>query len=220
MARVQPAATTAEFLSAGLAFALDGPADPLAWPGTGKLRIGAEQTICRVHNVSVRGFIADSCPAPAPGSLVVLELTEGRRLAAKVAWSQGDRFGAEFASRQEAAQRLARPARSARFRSRAVRIEPAAAFATIFEGERPHHTSILNISQTGMAVCGADLSLDRRSSRRLRLEIDGLGAMDGLLCWAAGGRAGIRFAEPLGFERLGHWLWACALAARQLALRA
>jgi hypothetical protein len=221
MARVQPAAPTARapFFDAEVPHERRADCRLFTLLRTGKLLAGSEQTICRVRNVSIRGFMADACPAPRPAEIVALELSEGRRLAAKVAWSQGDRFGAEFAFPQNVDELLGRDGGDARFRSRAVRVEPAAAFVTIFDGGRPVHASIVNISQTGMAVCGSDLSLDPASCRPLRLEIDGLGAMDGMLRWAKVGRAGIRFATPLSFECLGHWLWASSLAARQMALR-
>jgi len=221
MARVQPAAPKARATSFEAEVPNERRADCRLFTllRTGKLLIGPEQTICRVRNVSIHGFMADACPAPAPGEAVALELSEGRKLAAKVAWSQGDRFGAEFAFPQNVEELVGRLEPSQRIRPRAVRIEPAAGFATIFERERPHHASIVNISQTGMAVFGADLSLDRASASTLRLQIDGLGAMKGVVRWASGGRAGIRFAEPLSFECLGHWLWATALAARHMKKR-
>ena len=221
MARVQLAAATARapFLNAEVANERRADCRLLTLLRTGKLLTGSEQTVCQVRNLSIHGFMADACPAPRLGESIALELFEGRRLAAKVAWSQGDRFGAEFAFPQNVGEMLRRDDSDARFRSRPVRVEPVGAFVTIFDGGRAVHASIVNISQTGIAICGSDLSLDPASCRDLRLEIDGLGAMNGLLRWAIGSRAGIRFATPLSFECLGHWLWASSLADRHTRLR-
>jgi hypothetical protein len=222
MAQVHPVAATDRTSSRDPEVAHDRRAERrlFALHRIGRLLIGPEQTICRVRNVSIRGFMADACPAPPIREAVTLELSEGRALAATIAWSQGDRFGAEFAFPQNVEELLGRDDPEARFPPRPMRIEPAGAFVTIFEDGRPAHASIVNISQAGVAVCGSDLSLDPASGRHLRLEIDGLGAMKGVLRWATGSRAGIRFATPLSFECLGHWLWATSLAARHMERRA
>jgi hypothetical protein len=180
---------------------------------TAKLLSAAGETICRVRNISPNGFMADVCPAPAVGETVALELCEGRSYEARVAWSQADRFGAELVARRSISEMIGGTARAPDQRHRALRVAPRAGFATILHEDRVARASIVNISQTGVAIYAYDLPLSPAKSRTLRIEIDGLDPMAGMLCWAANGAAGIQFERPLSFEALSHWLWATSLAA-------
>ncbi|HEX8667045.1 MAG TPA: PilZ domain-containing protein [Allosphingosinicella sp.] len=178
----------------------------------GKLLSGSAETICRVRNISQHGFMADACPAPAVGTAAALELSEGWSREARVVWSQGDRFGAEFLAPQSVSAMLGGGVRSPHQRQRALRVAPDGAFATVVHGNRAARASIVNISQTGAAVFAYDLLLSAVTGRDLSLEIDGLEPMAGTLCWTADGAAGIQFERPLSFETLSHWLWATSLA--------
>ena len=100
----------------------------------GKLLVDDRQTVCRIRNMSCNGFMADTCPGPRAGQPLLLELCEGVRLSAVVAWSQWDQFGAEFASPQNLDELLTRAGSGARHRPRAVRIEPKEAYATLAWG--------------------------------------------------------------------------------------
>lgn len=180
---------------------------------TGRLLSTGPETICRVRNISSNGFMADVCPAPPPGEMVTLELSEGSIHEARVVWSHADRFGAEFLVPQSVSRLLGSGAdRDPRRRHRALRLEPRGASVTILHQGPPTRASILNISQTGMAVFACGLSLSAGASRALRIDVDGLDPMDGFLCWNARDEAGIQFQVPLSFETLSHWLWATALA--------
>ena len=178
----------------------------------GKLLSPSGETICRLRNISPGGFMADACPAPAVDSPLMLELCEGWSQGARVVWSQGDRFGAEFVEPQSVSTILGGSVRSPHQRQRAPRVAPHGAFATVLHGGRAARASIVNISQTGVGVFAYDLPLSALGRRDLELEIDGLEPLAGTLCWAANGAAGIQFERPLSFETLAHWLWATTLA--------
>lgn len=178
----------------------------------GKLLHGSGEAICRLRNISAGGFMGDARPAPAVGTLVGLELCEGSSEQAKVVWSQGNRFGAEFLAPQSVPAILSGAAGSPHQRQRAPRVAPQAAFATVLQGDRAARASVVNISQTGAAVFAYDLLLSPVARRDLRLEIDGLEPLGGILCWSANGAAGLQFERPLSFEMLAHWLWATSLA--------
>jgi hypothetical protein len=180
---------------------------------TGRLVSALGETICRVRNISSNGFMADICPSLAPGERIALELSEGRTDEAKVIWSQAGRFGAEFLAQKCVAELLGAADRNPRHRHRALRVEPKSGFVTILHGSWAATASIINISQTGMAVFASGLRLLTDTRRDLRLEVDGLDPMMGTLCWSASGAAGIEFKNPLSFETLSHWLWASSLAA-------
>jgi hypothetical protein len=180
---------------------------------TGKLLAAGAETICRVRNISSNGFMADACPAPAVGERIALELCEGRSLAATVVWAQPDRFGARFAVARSVSEMIAEAFGQPHHRHRALRVTPKSAFATIVHANHVVRTSILNISQTGLSVFSFDRFLFAKTPREVRIEIDGLDSMEGVLCWTRHGAAGIQFTRPLSFETLAHWLWATALAA-------
>jgi hypothetical protein len=179
---------------------------------TGKLLSGVGETICRVRNISPNGFMADACPAPAAGDRLALELWEGRSYDARVVWSQADRFGAQFLAPGSVSEMIGGPARGAPWHQRAPRFTPESGFVTLVHEGRQVRASIVNISQTGMAVFAYDLPLTAATRRDLRIEIDGLDPITGILCWSGNGAAGIQFDRPLSFETLSHWLWAASLA--------
>jgi len=181
---------------------------------TGKLSWADGETICRVRNISPNGFMADVCPAPARGATVWLGLDEERRYEARVVWTQGDRFGAQFAAEQSISDLLNPADRDPRRRHRAPRLEPRCASVTLAQDGRTMRASILNISQSGMAVFASGVALSRGTRGMLRIDIDGLDPMTGFLCWSGQDTAGIQFAEPLSFETLSHWLWAVTLATQ------
>jgi hypothetical protein len=180
---------------------------------TGKLVSEAGETICRVRNISPNGFMADVCAAPRPGAAVALELCEGQTHAAEVMWAQGDRFGAQFLEASPLADLLAHASHSPHQRHRAPRVVPRSGFATVIHAGKASRASIVNISQTGMAVFAYDLVLSAATPRSVDIEIDGLDPIKGMLCWAAHGAAGIQFERPLSFETLSHWLWSTSIAA-------
>jgi hypothetical protein len=157
--------------------------------------------------------MADAWPAPAAGDEVALELSEGLPVEAKVVWTQGGRFGAQFAAPRPVAEIIADRARAPGRQQRAVRVAPVSAFATIEVEGRSARAAILNISQTGVAIFGFALPLPAGPDYRILVEVDGLEPIAGALCWSADGAAGIRFDAPLSFEALSHWLWAASLSA-------
>ena len=175
---------------------------------TGRLLLAAGETICRVRNMSRHGFMADICAAPAVGERIALELGEGGARDAKVAWSQAGRFGAEFLEPQSLSDMLSGDAVLPNQRHRSLRIAPRDGFARIVHRDGTAIASVVNISQTGVAVFAFELDLSTAKTRDLAIEIDGLDALAGILRWAANGAAGIQFARPLSFEALSHWLWA------------
>lgn len=179
---------------------------------TAKLLSGAGEMLCRIRNISSNGFMADACPAPSAGESIALEMCEGRRHSARVVWAQGERFGAEFLVPRAVSEMLDDGRRGSHQADRAFRLSPRDGSATIFHGDGMTSASIVNISQTGMAVFAYGLDLSTDSGRQLQIEIDGLDGMAGLLCWACHGAAGIQFERPLSFETLSHWLWATSLA--------
>lgn len=181
---------------------------------TGKLHLGSRETICRLRNVSNHGFMVDVCPAPRPGDPVELELHEGRRLGARVVWSRSEQIGAEFDRPQDVAELVGPAAAAARLRARAVRIRPEGAFANIVCDGNVLAASVLNISQTGVALAPFSTAGPLPRRHDLRVEIDGLAPAKGSVCWLNHRGIGIRFAEPIAFETLAHWLWAMSLAAR------
>ena len=180
---------------------------------TGKLVLPYGETLCRVRNISPNGFMADVCPAPAAGEIVALELCEGRRHPARVAWAEAGRMGAEFLIPRGLGELLAEAGRSPKRRDRAVRIVPEEAFATVRAGPWTGRVSILNISQTGAALFACDLLIPAvPPPPPLALEVDGLDPQAATLRWSGSGAAGVQFERPLSFETLSHWLWANALA--------
>lgn len=183
---------------------------------TGKLISKAGETLCRVRNISPRGFMADVCPAPGAGEPVALEICEGRPHAARVAWTEAGRFGAEFLETRSVSDLIGDSVRSPNHRHRAIRIAPEGAFATILHEGRLMRAAIINISQTGAAIFAYDLPLTAATRRDVTIEIDGLDPLAGLLCWASNGAAGIQFEQPLSFETFSHWLWAAALAGHEV----
>ena len=186
---------------------------------TGRLLLADGETICRVRNISRHGFMADICAAPEAGERVALELGDGRSREAKVAWSQAGRFGAEFLEPQSLSAMLSGDAFLPHWRHRSLRIAPRDGFATIMHRNGSAIASVVNISQTGVAVFAFHLGLSTEKVRDLRIEIGGLDPLAGTLRWAASGAAGIQFATPLSFEALSHWLWAAQHALGLLSGR-
>ena len=182
---------------------------------TAKLLSAAGETLCRVRTLSPDGFTADTCLIPPAGESVALLLCEGRNYSAKIAWAEAERFGARFLVNRPVSDMIGESS-GAKHRRRAPRVVPKGGFATLRHAGRSVHASIVNISQTGMAVIAFDTLAPVATRSSLRVEIDGLEPMTGYLRWTAHDSAGIQFERPLSFETLSHWLWADSFATGAL----
>ena len=184
---------------------------PSADPGTGRLIVGDVEALCRVHEISAHGFIAEVSPAPSVGRRVELEILDGVRMKGVVESCHSSSIAVAFETAQIIGPLPGKDARRSGYHARGARIR-VEGFATLRAESRLFHVCVVNISQAGACVTASDLSLSPGAS--VSLDLDWFGRVAGSIRWATGGGAGISFARPLPYERLAHWIWATSRAAR------
>ena len=184
---------------------------PSAGAGTARLIVGDVEALCRVHEISAHGFIADVSPAPAVGRRVELEILDGVRMKGVVESCHSSSIAVAFETAQLIGPLPGRGSARAAYHARGARIR-VEGFATLRAEGRLFHVCVVNISQAGAGITASDLSLSPGAS--VSLDLDWFGRVAGSIRWATGGAAGISFARPLSYERLAHWIWATSRAAR------
>ena len=169
------------------------------------------EALCRVHEISAHGFVAEVSPSPAVGRRVELEIFDGTRMSGVVESRHSNSIAVAFETEQDIGHIPGAGARPPGSRARGARIR-VDGFATLKAEGRLFHVCVANISHGGARVSASDLSLSKGASASL--DLDWFGRLEGSIRWATGDAAGIAFARPLSHDRLAHWIWATSRAAR------
>lgn len=167
-----------------------------------KLATAQGEELCILRDVSGGGFQAVVYRNLAVGDVVSLELRTGRRMAGRVAWTNGSLIGAAFDQKvpilsylaHQAFAEMGRGARPPR-----VRIDEPAALRV---GTGVSAVDIIDASQAGMRVRSEHVL---SAGNIVQIAADGLGERSASICWCRDGEVGLRFKQPLSFRDFGQW---------------
>lgn len=173
-------------------------------PAAKLVREGGE-SLCRIHNMSAGGLLAelaeDDAP-PEPGEIVVVELRSDRRLTAGVAWVRGQNIGLRFAAEVDLRTIFSGVRPRIGYRPRPPRLDLRCTATVRIDGVY-HKVEVQDISAGGMkvALTGKDLA-----GKEAVVTVENLPPVRGEVRWRANGMAGIAFDRMLSFDELARWL--------------
>ena len=173
-------------------------------PAAKLVRDGGE-SLCRIHNMSAGGLLAelsDGDVPPEPGEILVIELRSDRRMTAGVAWVRGRNVGLRFAAEVDLRTIFSGVRPRIGYRPRPPRLELNCT-ATVRIGGVYHKVEVRDISGGGMKVAlgGKDLA-----GKKAVVTVEHLPPVRGEVRWQTGGMAGIAFDQMLSFDELALWL--------------
>lgn len=168
----------------------------------GRVRHGATETACLVHDISSHGLMARFTSAPVVGDRLLIEVRGLVEIAATVRWVDGYKGGVEFDTSQDLTGvfclrddqgHVARTPRFAMHASACMRI-----------GDARIPVDILDISPGGMKL-RSDTAVHRGQAGSVLLpEVNA--ASFGSVCWTRDDRFGFRFCAPLPLTSLSRVL--------------
>lgn len=169
----------------------------------GTLIVGERRELCLVRNVSAGGVSAHVYSKLQPGEPLMVELKASQPVQGRVIWVRDSNAGIQFDAPIEVSDLLANPAVLENgWRPRSPRVE-IDCLATLRAGFRTHWVQARDISQGGIKV---EVDEPPEAGAPVVVDIDGLGAIAGVVRWSRGTECGIAFNELVPFGELIAWL--------------
>lgn len=168
----------------------------------GKVRQGAGDSACLVHDISAHGLMARFTAAPAVGDRLLIEMRGLPEVAATVRWVDGYKAGVEFAEPQEV-ERVFCLRDEQGLVARAPRFAIAASAVMRLGAER-WAVDLLDISPGGVKL-RTDRPLQAGQAGSILLAAVG-SPIYGAICWVRDDRCGFRFSSPLPLTSLARVL--------------
>jgi hypothetical protein len=161
---------------------------------------GENAGLFRARNISDSGMMLDTHWRFAVGERVLIKLSERLALHGAVSWSDGRRCGIEFEHPIDCVGLLRAGAELKREdrRGGALRLATMTR-ATCYAENGIRAVKVTDVSHHGMGLAH-DGSLAEGMS--LKLVVESGVERSAAVCWATGGRAGVRLTEPLSCEEL------------------
>lgn len=164
----------------------------------------AREGLGLVRNISSGGMRIDAYQAIPVGARLTVALSDGRDLAATVAWRQEQTIGVSFDRPASIKELLAIPVKDEHGRpARPLRIAVGRAALLRAGAAAPIGVQIADLSQRGAKIL-TDAPLV--ANRDIELEPIGLAAMPATIRWVQSGAAGLAFHRPLPVKNLMEWL--------------
>ncbi len=172
---------------------------------TGKIRIGDQQGLCRLRNISENGMMIETRAAVAPGEPIHVELRNARSLQGRIIWAKDGKAGVEFDAPIDVKDTVAVEVVPSRIRRhhapRSPRIPRRCHVEAMVDGQS-YAGTLHDISQGGVRL---SLPFRPQLGATFPISIPGLPPKLCLVRWA-GAEIGLAFVEPLTFEVLADWL--------------
>jgi hypothetical protein len=169
----------------------------------GTLIAGGRRELCLIRNISAGGLMAHVYSPLEPGEPVSVELKTAQPVAGQVIWVRESNAGIRFDAPIEIADLLANPAvLDNGWRPRTPRVE-IDRMATLRAGFRTHWVQARDISQSGIKV---EADEPPEPGAAIVIDLEGLGALPGVVRWTRGTACGIAFNQLIPFGELIAWL--------------
>ena len=168
----------------------------------GKVRRGAEETACLVHDVSAHGMMARFPVPPSVGEELWIEVRGLPAVPATVRWVRGRKAGVQFVEPQ-IVDRMFQLKREDGMVARSPRFPITGAVSLRLESGR-FAAEAVDISAGGMKLA-ATHPVEPGQTGQLVLTETGT-ALFGKVCWVQEGCFGFRFATPLSLDALAQLL--------------
>ena len=166
---------------------------------TGRLCGPEGESLCEIVALAETGAILRADSALAVGDDCTLEVNSAHRMQAKVAWAEEGMIGLQLTNTRQVRDILSR--RQTSFPYRAPRLRLAATLE-IRLGAQKLQVSCQDISESGVKV---ELPEDCAGAEA-RIEIAGVGTLEGQVRWWRDGKAGISVLRPIPSEAFTRWV--------------
>lgn len=166
---------------------------------TGRLCGPEGESLCEIMALAETGAVVRAEAALAAGDDCTLEVNSAHRIQAKVAWAEGRMLGLQLTNTRQVRDILSR--RQTSFPYRAPRLRLTATLQ-IRLGAQRLEVRCQDISESGIKV---ELP-DDCSGADARIELAGVGSLDGQVRWWRDGKAGISFVRPIPSEAFTRWV--------------
>ena len=164
--------------------------------------IGEQEELCLIRDISAGGLKAEVFSPKTEGEAVAVDFGDGQLHAAQVKWTQDDCVGLAFDAKINVARTLMQVPAPGDRRARRLRLMLEVG-AFVLLPRRRVACQVIDVSQGGAKIrTGLRLGV----GDRVRLEIDGLGIISGMVRWVRDGHAGIAFPAPLPYRDLARWI--------------
>lgn len=169
----------------------------------GTLIVDGRRELCLIRNVSAGGLMAHVYSRLEPGEPVSVELKTRQPVSGHVIWVRESNAGIKFEAPIEIEELLANPpVLDNGWRPRTPRVE-IDRMATLRAGFRTYWVHARDISQSGIKV---EADEPPEPGSEVVIDLEGLGALAGVVRWSRGTGCGISFNDVIPFAELVAWL--------------
>ncbi|TMJ18404.1 MAG: PilZ domain-containing protein [Alphaproteobacteria bacterium] len=169
----------------------------------GTLIVDGRRELCLIRNISAGGVMAHVYSRLQPGAPVSVELKTSQPVAGRVIWFRDSNAGIKFDVPIEISELLANPpVLENGWRPRTPRVE-IDCLATLRAGYRTYWVQARDVSQGGIKV---ETDEPPEPDTPVVLDLEGLGAVSGVVRWSQGTSCGIAFNQLVPFGELIAWL--------------
>ncbi len=166
----------------------------------GSILVEGRRELCLIKNISAGGMMIRLYCSIAEGAAVTIELKSGQPISGQIGWIRDHHAGITFDQPIDVIDILSSTIEGPR--PRLPRIETNC-HATLREGANMLRVIACDISQGGVKVeCSGQLP----QGADVIATLPGLPPQPGIVCWTAGGFAGIAFNRLLPLGELVAWL--------------
>lgn len=164
--------------------------------------IGEREEFCLIRNISAGGVKAEAFSSKAVGDRLAIDFGDEQPRPARIAWVANDNIGIAFDERIDVAQALSKAPPPGRSRARPIRL--LVEFDAVLEtaGSR-EICRLVDISQGGTKI---RMEFAPAVGAKIVIDVEGLGAIPGVVRWARKGAVGIVFTTPLSYRQLASWV--------------
>jgi hypothetical protein len=164
--------------------------------------IGEQEELCLIRNISAGGLKAEVFSPKAEGDMLGVDFGDGLPQPAQVRWVEDECIGLAFDEKINISHTLTQVPAPGDRRARRLRLLLEVK-AFVFLARQRRECQLIDMSQGGAKI-RSNLRLE--IADRVRLEIDGLGILSGVVRWVRDGHAGIAFVTPLPYRELARWV--------------
>jgi hypothetical protein len=169
----------------------------------GTLIVDGRRELCLIRNISAGGVMAHVYSRLQPGAPVSVELKTSQPVSGRVIWFRDSNAGIKFDAPIEISDLLANPpVLENGWRPRTPRVE-IDCLATLRAGYRTYWVQARDISQGGIKV---EADEPPEPDTEVVLDLEGLGAVSGVVRWSRDTSCGIAFNQLIPFGELIAWL--------------
>ena len=161
------------------------------------------QDLGRVRNISAGGVMVETTRSHPIGDKVQVEFSSNQRLPGEIVWTRDTSCGVKFDQDIDLRELLAnRPTRGKGQKVRPPRLDISCKAELLIDGV-VYRTEVRDISLGGIKVAISDWNCVNKS---VRVTLESLKPVKGVIRWYKAGHAGIVFDRQLSFEDLAEWM--------------